>query len=318
MKIGWLTPFLGEVGGIRSIIETGNSLVKMGHNFFMITDKMHNKPAWINFTGEIVGVAEAEKMNFDCVINQDPYCRNWDKNIDSSIKILHICSGHLHCYDKMADDYNIVTTIFNKGVQYARSKLKKTNIFRIGQGINLTQFFRRDSNYFSHKNVFFCCRAYNIGNNQKGAITAYNLLYPLRDKYNICAWDNTKDSAPPGINFILCSAGVNRTSYAESIYHKADVIVALDQVSAWSHIAAEAMACGIPVISNGIGLEDFGIPDYNYVLLDNYNLIEEKIDRLLDDDTYRKKIVDNAYNIIINFTWEKRAKRLLDVMGNFL
>ena len=43
MKIGWFLTCYGPLGGVRSVIETGNSLIKKGHDFFVLGHVGNNK-----------------------------------------------------------------------------------------------------------------------------------------------------------------------------------------------------------------------------------------------------------------------------------
>ncbi len=195
-------------------------------------------------------------------------------------------------------------------------KRTKKRVYFIGQGVNQSQFYPQNPTKPLGKSVYFCCRASNV-NNQKGPNTAKRLLVDLADKYNIHTWDDTVDSRFKEFPFTLCTSVVNKNSYAKSIYHKADIIVTLDEISAWNCIAGEAMSCGIPVISNGEGLEDYGIPDYNYCLLDDTEDIDHCVDYILKNEKYRNNLIRNGIETMKNFTWDKVAIRLEDSINTF-
>ena len=118
MKIGWIAPFMGEVGGIRSIVETGNCIKYLGHEFYIITKQKYHKPSWIDCEPSLITIEEAKAIGLDAVVNQDPFCNGWEKEIPSKLKILHHCSAYLNCVDHMIEDYDFITTCFKRGFNH--------------------------------------------------------------------------------------------------------------------------------------------------------------------------------------------------------
>jgi len=105
-------------------------------------------------------------------------------------------------------------------------------------------------------------------------------------------------------------------------YNKADVFVLPSYYEAFGRVIAEAMACGLPVVSTRVG----GIPevvvDGETGFLVNYgewDEMERKIKQLLNDDKLRKKMGRNGRNHVVkNFSKEIILNKLERIYGSVL
>jgi spore maturation protein CgeB len=76
-------------------------------------------------------------------------------------------------------------------------------------------------------------------------------------------------------------------------------------------MASKTLVCSSLPFDN---LENYFVPDSNFVLI-NENDFVDKIIYYLEHEDERKKIVENAYEIIIKYhTSEIRAKQLVDII----
>ncbi|HHY0351349.1 TPA: glycosyltransferase [Vibrio cholerae] len=78
--------------------------------------------------------------------------------------------------------------------------------------------------------------------------------------------------------------------------------------------ALEAMSCGAPVIgSNTTSLPE--VIGLDSALFDpfNVNLIKEKIEFALNDDSYRKQLCEHAKNQVKLFSWDKTAQKSIGI-----
>ena len=90
---------------------------------------------------------------------------------------------------------------------------------------------------------------------------------------------------------------------------EADLFILNSVYEGFPHTIIEAMICRVPVVATATKGTDEYITDSETGLLievDNDAHLKEKIAVLLEDSELRQRLVDNAYQSVINnFTWDK-------------
>ncbi|MDP1845632.1 MAG: glycosyltransferase family 4 protein [Candidatus Moranbacteria bacterium] len=85
----------------------------------------------------------------------------------------------------------------------------------------------------------------------------------------------------------------------------------------WGIAIAEAMACGLPVVSWNLPVykEIFGIRTMQ-IEEKNTNLFSSKVLELLKNDTMRKKIGEDGKEFIKKYSWDSVAKKELEIISS--
>lgn len=93
-----------------------------------------------------------------------------------------------------------------------------------------------------------------------------------------------------------------------------DVFVMPSLTETTSLATLEAMSCGLAVVSTRVGyIREYLIDKYNGIFFpeDNPYLLARKIERLLANDGLRKRLGDNAHELITSkFSWERTIKKI--------
>lgn len=96
-----------------------------------------------------------------------------------------------------------------------------------------------------------------------------------------------------------------------AIYHQADVFVSAERGGGWSNTAAEAMACGVPVIATTSGTMDFLIDGVTGLRVYRFSWsIRHAIRKLYTNDRLRESLAEQGYEKIKAFTWAHVAASL--------
>ncbi|MDO8529164.1 MAG: glycosyltransferase family 4 protein [bacterium] len=111
--------------------------------------------------------------------------------------------------------------------------------------------------------------------------------------------------------------GFLKNEKAYSILKSGKVFLFPSHEEGWGIAIAEAMACGLPVVS-------WDLPGYreifeNYIFQIKENdikLLSDSVLRLLINEGYRKEISDKGKEFIKKYSWEEAAKRELEIIKN--
>ena len=113
--------------------------------------------------------------------------------------------------------------------------------------------------------------------------------------------------------------GLTQESLARE-YSSADIFINAEIFGGWSNPTAEAMACGVPVITTDVGaVRDFAIDGYNalFVPRKNPRYLATQILNLARNEPWRKYLSQNGLSTIAQFTWEKSAQKLIDIFNEY-
>lgn len=83
----------------------------------------------------------------------------------------------------------------------------------------------------------------------------------------------------------------------------------------WGIAIAEAMACGLPVVSRNLPVYKEIFEGYTAQIKENdTTLFSDAVSRLLADKNYRKEVGDKGRDFIKKYSWEAVAKRELEII----
>ncbi|MBI2625270.1 MAG: glycosyltransferase family 4 protein [Candidatus Nealsonbacteria bacterium] len=114
--------------------------------------------------------------------------------------------------------------------------------------------------------------------------------------------------------------GISQEKMAE-VYNSADIFVDAQLYGGWNNPVAEAMACRVPVVcADGTSVKDLAFNEKTALVVPSKDpkALAEAILRLGKDEGLRQRLIDAAFNNVIQFTWEKSAENLEKIIKDRL
>lgn len=218
--IAAVVPVLDKRGGIRHFLEIGNVLVDRGYDYTVFSET--TVLDWFDFKGKIVNWRQGIKA--DIIMIGDPQILPATELMDGKIFVWVFASGP---YKEMYDKY------YGKFPFIANNRwfLKDyPNAFLCEGGINTKHFKPKK------RRVLF----YSGG--ERGLHKQGHIIYEQLGNLSDIELVELKD--------------LNNDQLAEA-YHTGDCFVAWEMEGGFSNTAAEAIASGLPVVTNGNNCEPF-------------------------------------------------------------
>jgi glycosyltransferase involved in cell wall biosynthesis len=110
--------------------------------------------------------------------------------------------------------------------------------------------------------------------------------------------------------------GPQDESALRAFYADVDCVVSSEAHAGWANLAAEAMACGVPVVCTRHGTAAFARDGENaLVVAPEADAIARAIERLRGDAALCRNLAEHAREAIGTFTWERYSRSLLSLLA---
>lgn len=180
----------------------------------------------------------------------------------------------------------------------------------ITNGVNFEEFHYEDvsSKWKEKKEKITILGSLRGGSLLKGDFDLIESLKKVKDRHpetKIVLYGSKKNiELPEWIQFVDTPFG----DKLRQLYCSAQIFVSASRLEGCQLPPMEAMACGCAVVATNVG----GVPDYSInektiisVPPKNPEKLANAVIRLLENESERKKIAENGFNYIKQFTWEK-------------
>lgn len=297
-RIGWLVPHLGEVGGVRRIIEMSNRLVRWGCRVELITPD-GAESQWLPILADVVSFEARRSREYDVLVVTDP---------DVVQPFLHLTARHRIVYHLAAymvyrpenrelADYYCATS---NCVHIANSRWTAERV-KEHAGVEVRAVLPGGVD----KRLFHPCRrrriydvaAYGSARRHKGTATVVEATRGLRLL-------RLADLRAPqrDLPWHICSARV----FASGCWHEG-----------FNFLPLEAMACGVPVVmTDDGGSREYAVDGENALVVPvkDAAAMREQLDRLLGDPALRTRLIANGLATAWRFEWDGVTAKLADLV----
>lgn len=325
MILGVLLPHTKLYGGVKRFLELGNIFVEKGHRFIVFTPD-GQAPTWFNFKGEM--------QTFDH-INDTELDALWTTTVKMMPRVLASKARHKIFYHvrkseklgKLLKNPNVEVFACSTNVyEHDLKKYHRTAFKAIG-GVTIANYQPKRSYEVSSRPfvVMAYGRLIERVKGTKYVVSACEKLYAKGYDIKLLLYDTPLDKG--GVKRIreftckcpfefVTNHPFNRNS---ELFNRADCFVSAEnpKYTGWNNTVAEAMACGLPVISTKAGTLDLLRDGKNGIRSARWRFcFARHIKTLYRDEKLRKRLGETARRDIVEFDWSVVAEKIITYLKN--
>jgi len=326
MRIGAALPHLLLFGGVRRYIELGNIFTARGCKFTIFTPD-GAPPAWMKYDGGVSTLAELPSYRPDVMITGTPeYARYLDESA-APVKIFYLQIEDAAGEREIVRSGRYRVMVNSSGLASRVRKLYGIEPLDGRGGINPDLFRPTGRGSIpapvpvSRGERPFRVICYGrISRPRKGTrlvAEAAESLAGRNRRIELHLFDSyTTDAVDPRIGFdpgFPCRFYLNLPQDGmAAMYGAADLFVSAEKRAGWCNTAAEAAACGLPLVCTKSGTEDFAIDGRNAIVIPrrNVSLLRKAMKRIYDEPGLGEAMGGESAEIMKAYTWEKVCDRM--------
>jgi len=337
MRIAALLPHTEVFGGVRRTIEVGNSLLRRGHRFVLFTPA-GKRPDWLEFRGEVRRFESIPAEDFEVGICSEYSILPDFERLEAGAKFFYfVLEGHKKERETARRGFYYLG--WSEGICRRMERKYKVRCFRAPGGINPEIFYRlpkaessattvdgqtaaQPASGQAHpgRNIKILCygRVYKKRKGVRQVIRAVERLNRTNPNLSLIFFDSLvgedkRDPRPlirtPVPHEFFLNLPQDRMAW---LFSRADLFVSAERRAGWANTAAEAMACGLPVVCTPSGSRDFAFYNETALVVPFAHpvLLRRQIKRLVEDPELRDRLAAAGQSKIGEFTWDALAERL--------
>lgn len=317
MRIGAILPHLLVFGGVRRYIELGNAFVSRGHAFTIYTPRVEY-PRWLRFDGTLRSLDEVGDDRSDVILCGSPELLSDLDRSAARIKIFYlqienvaheaeiVLSG---CYRVMVNSSGLARRVRRRygiepldGIGAVNPRIFHPTDERGSDGVFRVLCYGRLSR--PRKGTRYVVQAVRSMRRR-----GYPVELHLFDTINP-GDDDPRIGFDPGVPFrYYLNLPQSRMA---AMYGAADVFVSAEHRAGWNNTAAEAAACGLPLVCTKSGTEDFAEHDISALVVPFRGALPVRrgLVALYRDRERAARLGDEAHRRIMRFTWDALCAKM--------
>jgi glycosyltransferase involved in cell wall biosynthesis len=326
MKIAALLPHVEVFGGVRRYLEIGNALVKKGHTFVLFTPQ-GEKPEWLEFSGVTRPFAAVEDDDFDVGLSSEYSILPYFERLKAKAKFFYfLLEGHKKEGEVVRKNFFFLGN--SKGICRRFERKFGIHCYRAPGGVNPEIFYPIKKTSASSKTpgsdfkILCYGRIYRKRKGVRHVIKAVERLYRRFPRLELIFFDSLVGQARLDPRSLIKTRVPHEfhlnlpQSRMAWLFSQADLFVSAERRAGWANTAAEAMACGLPVICTASGSLDFAVPGRTALVVPFAHpfFLRRAIKRLILDENLRSRLAQAGYEKISEFTWPALAARLEEIL----
>ena len=326
LHIAVVLPHLGVYGGIRRFLELGSVWTRLGHDVaLLLPPGRTSESPWLPFGGRVDSIERLRDAPWDVVLSPDPDLFLAVGPLPGALRVFYAV---LEGAPRAREAWRHADLVLANSTGMLRH-LRRGKVHAVGVpgGVNTSFFTPPDPDPRANPtgaDARARIRALVYGRlsrKRKGSAAAVRAIASACRAAGVDAdltlFDAPPDgsrppdlAAPPGVA-IRWELHPSQDRLRE-LYRTSDLFVSAERRAGWSNTAAEAMACGTPVVCTRSGTEDFAV-DGETAAVARWPwawALARRIRPLLVDRAMRIRLAANGRRRIEEFSWERTAERV--------
>jgi len=316
VRIAALLPHLLVFGGVRRYIELGNVFASRGHEFALYTPD-GAPPSWLPFRGSVLTFDELAGREHDVCLCGSPELVPRLESARARLRVFYLQIEGVANEREIVRSTKFRVMVVSSGLaRRVRRRYGVEPLDGIG-GVNPDLFHPIERGPGNPIRVIGYGR---LSKPRKGTRFVVDAVRALRRRgldIELDLFDAPNPGDPdPRIGF---EPGVPYRYYVDppqermaAMYGAADIFASAERRAGWSNTAAEAAACGLPLVCTSSGTEDFARDGESALILRARfaPLAARAIGRLCREPELRRRLGAEARRRVLEFTWERLCDRM--------
>jgi glycosyltransferase involved in cell wall biosynthesis len=310
-----LLPSIGVFGGVRRFIEIGNELVRRGHAY-TVYHPDGDAPSWIEFDGEVRRTNELASSRHQVLMCNDPPSLQKFEEARADVKCFYFALENIAGEKEIARHAGWTILANSTGMHDRLRRRYGVQAEKVIGGINLDVFKPTTEPTTGHKEYRILTFG-RFSRKKKGARIVVKAAESFAravggDKsvklvlFDHLGRHNERDPREEIRCGIPYEFHIDLTQdELARLYASCDLFVSAEKRAGWANTAAEAMACGVPVVCTRSGTRDIAahLETAWVVRWRHPFFIGRGISALYSDADMARRHRDNALERIRRFSW---------------
>lgn len=324
MKFGVILPHTLLYGGVKRFLELGNIFVEKGHEFYVFTPDGKG-PDWFDFKGEMRTMRQLPTTEVEVLFTTTVKYVHDLLESRAQHKVFYHVRRNEKVKEIMMDPRIEVFACSTNIYDYDFKKFGKSTFKAVG-GVNVANY-KAKTDYSVGDRPFIVMAYGRLSERVKGThyvISACEKLYKKGYDVKLLLFDTpTSKKAEAKDRKFKCACPFDFVlnhpfDQNSELFNRADIFVSAEnpKYSGWNNTVAEAMACGLPVISTKAGTADILQDGKNGIRSARWGFcFRRHIKKLYKSEKLRRKYGEAARESIKEFDWHALADRILEHFG---
>ena len=323
-----LLPSLGVFGGVRRFVEIGNELIRRGHRYTLYHPG-GDRPEWLPFAGEVRPLSAAAAARHQIAICNDPPLLEDFQRVHAELKLFYFVLENIRGERAIARHKGWTVIANSTGMAQRLWRRYRVRAGEVVGGINLDMFRPLPE---ARAEQFRILTFGRLSRRKKGVPIVEGAVESLARRMSRSKGTDGRpvklvlfDHVGPGNerdprDEFRCAVPhefhINRPQEELArLYSGCDLFVSAEKRAGWANTVAEAMACGVPVVCTRSGARDLALHgETAWVVRRQRWFVERGLRKMCGDPETAGRLRDNAIQHVRNYSWDRVADQLLEVV----